>query len=132
MEQNSQDAVMKSGSMTRIAVPTEGAAINSAGSLYGDSSMMPLNNMTYDRIWYAHLFGSKIGLVIVFGAIACILAFNAFYLKKKQKDTVDINRSIIWVNAIVAVLVVLVAVMLYLTFRPVVGSVEWNNMMMTT
>ncbi|MFZ1626697.1 MAG: hypothetical protein WAT81_02720 [Candidatus Moraniibacteriota bacterium] len=131
MEQNSQEAVMKSGSMTRIKAP-EDAAINSAGSLYGDASMVPMNNMAYDRIWYADLFGSKIGLVIVFGAIACILAFNAFYLKKKQGDTANINRSIIWVNAIVAVLVVLVAVMLYLTFRPAVGSVEWNNMMIST
>lgn len=126
MEQNYQGVVTKSESMTRIKAPTEDAAINSAGSLYGDSTMI------YDRIWYANLFGSKTGLVIVFGTIACILAFNAFYLKKKQGNTVDINRSIIWVNAIVAVLVVLVAVMLYLTFRPSVGSVEWNNMMMTT
>ncbi len=100
----------------------------------GDSAMglsMPVDT-NYARPWYENISHSQFVMPIVLFVIFLLLSFNAYYLRMKQKSDPNIKGNIIWTNAIFALLSIGLAVLIYATYRPEVGSPDWNHMMMTT
>jgi hypothetical protein len=75
------------------------------------------------------LLSSQFTMSAILLVVFLILAFNAYYLRKKQKANGDIAQSIIWVNAAVAIFVILLSAYLYYAFRL---EVNWHQTMIAT
>jgi hypothetical protein len=92
---------------------------------------MPVET-NYVRPWYENISHSQFVMPVALFALFLLLAFNAYYLRMKQKSDSNIKGSVIWTNVLFALLTILLAAFLYLTYRPEVGSPEWNHMMVAT
>lgn len=100
----------------------------------GDRAMglsMPVN-ANYVRPWYENISHSQFVMPVVLFVVFLLLSFNAYYLRTKQKADANIKGSVIWTNALFALLSIGLAVLVYVTYRPEVGSPDWNHMMMST
>ena len=133
MEQETAQPVTTSAA-PRIQDPqgAEGARMMAVPA--GDSAMglsMPVN-ANYVRPWYENITHSQYVLPVALFVVFLVLAFNAYYLRMKQKTDANIKGSVIWTNALFALLTIGLAILIYATYRPEVGSADWNNMMMST
>lgn len=93
-------------------------------------------NMGYDsnyvRPWYEGITHTQFVMPTILFVLFLTLALNAYYLHMKQKTDPNIKGSIILTNALAALFAIGLAVLLYTTYHPVHGSLEWNQMMIST
>jgi hypothetical protein len=121
---------METGLMAIMAAPVDDASVEYSGKMSAGASM-PLRADISDAYGRSGIdpFSSKFTMSAILLVVFLLLAFNTYYLRKKQKANGDIGKSIIWVNAAVAIFVILLSAYLYYAFRL---EVNWQQTMMTT